>query len=346
MKKISLKNKIVSGIAGTLGLVVASTPSFAQERTLESNIRVQPQQTVVRTNGSVPNIGLGMDLTFGGYKKDIKNGSEENGGYLLFSAPLDSTKTIGYWLRGVKGETTKNQTGVDITFTNGTNTHYFCPIWYTTVNDGTKEFLMGAIGTQGLSKDISLDYGLVHNIYEEEKPTDAVYAVIRSDKVGLSIGKDYDDKFRPAAGFNAGNLGGLVYSIHNLETGEHYVKTVLAQNPTKVAGPEGPKTVGDLLTLDSYLPETNPYLSGIAGKSKEGFALEVQRSTQNGSDFTSTELGFNNGNGFGISVGRQFGTDSHYLAKFVYKVKQLFTELRVREGKEPELYVATTGIKF
>lgn len=348
----NIKQTLRNGLIGVLGLVAASTPSFAQERTIDTNVRVQDEQTILRTNTTVQDVTKGIDVTVGVYNKRFEDKDKigEKSGYLLLSVPVDSTKTVGYWARAVKGESDKIQTGLDLTIADGSNSHYICPVWYSAITDLSgrtrNELLACAIGTQELSDKLTLDYGVLEDVHQDEKPTNAAYAIVRSNRLGAGIGKDYDNQLRPTAGFTAGNFGGLVYSIHNLDNGEFYVKTSLAQNPTKIPGPEGQKVVADVLTLDSYLPETNPFISGIPGKSKKGLALELQRSTQNGSDYTIVEPGYNLGNGFGFSVGRKFGFDQHNLAKFIYKARKLYGELRLAQGKEAELYLATTGINF
>lgn len=198
-----------------------------------------------------------------------------------------------------------------------------------------------------MSSDLTLDYGLAHFSNSSARNTHAEYASVKNEDIGVSVGRDYDSRFRPAVGFRAGNIGDIAYSIHNLENGDYYVRNMIAQNPGSVAGPDGTKTIGEVLTIDAYTPETYPYFSGIAGKSRSGFALETIVSNQNGERNDLVEVGYNLGNGVGISAGKKWdSTGEHYLGKVLYQKDKVLAELRLREGADPEVYAQVKGISF
>nr|MBA4405309.1 hypothetical protein [Nanoarchaeum sp.] len=341
--KTTLKNKVISGIVGLTGMLVASTPGFAQS-TGNANIRVQDELVTTRVGAQ------SGPISFNGYNIDRANGTDETGGHIVYTDNIVSGNVpTGFWLRGVdSGENHKTQTGLDFTLSDSEgNSHYIAPAWLTFDQDGFDSYGVFALGNQKVSSELTLDYGLAHFSNPNGENTHAEYASIKNADAGVSVGRDYDGRLRPAVGFRAGNIGDIVYSIHNLENGDYYVRNMIAQNPGSVAGPDGTKTIGEVLTIDAYLPETYPYFSGIAGKSTSGFALETIVSNQNGQRDDLVEVGYNLGNGVGVSAGKKWDSKGeHYLGKILYQTKKFLGELRLREHANPEVYAQVKGISF
>jgi len=190
------------------------------------------------------------------------------------------------------------------------------------------------------------DYGLCQVYNPENDDTQAAYLVLRGERTSVGLVNHYDNQWRFDFGGYCNDAGYLVDYKHDPKTNNWYLIIEIAQNvkEDESTGPSGPTKIGVNFGITSF-KETDPIMAGISDKPKKGLAARIDVENKFDDYMYSGEVGYNLGNGFGVSAGYKFyeyGADG-ILVSFIYRN----SDLRIEGCHSPDntsLYVDMSGI--
>ncbi|MFH1917123.1 MAG: hypothetical protein ABIJ21_07725 [Nanoarchaeota archaeon] len=184
-----------------------------------------------------------------------------------------------------------------------------------------------------IAGDFTIDSTVDYEIVKDGEDSHAEFVGVKTEDVGVAVGRDYTGKLRGDIGFTAGDVGGLVEVTYNQEADQVGGIIMIAQHPGAVTSPAGAAISQNTFTIGEF-SETKTYINGIANKPTEPGIVGCLAfaETETGVKFTP-EIGYKTSAGIAGSIGTtvQEGEKSQPFAKISIVYQGAFGEAKITQ---------------
>ena len=154
-------------------------------------------------------------------------------------------------------------------------------------------------------KDMNIQSALLYAAPLKDECSQAFYIAANNDKIGVGVGKYFDDSYAVQIGGSIKeDLGARGAIKANFETGDWCLSGCVAENPSNSVGVDWASLYGDYLIIGRG-KENMPYFTAIGNNSKDGLAAKIKVNGNNSTlNSVRGELGYHTGD-FALTIGHK-----------------------------------------